>query len=505
MSALPRTSVGQVRQWVSWLACSEGSITHRAVRSGLWLVLAEAAARAGAVVRLIVVARLLSPADFGVLGIALAVLGWLELFTQTGIQQALVQKRTVIPDDLNTAFTIQVFRGVTLGATVAAAAPAVSWFFRADVTQIVQAVAVVVVLRGLTNPGVVYFRRELDFRRDSLWRAMGLAANTVTAIFFAFVLRNAWALVLSLVLGQAVETATSYWMSDFRPALRFSRKQASELIRFGKWVFWSNIVSAANLYLDSVAIGRLLGAHMLGLYQIGAQLGASPIQTLATHFGGITFPAFSKLSEVHVRRSAYLRTFRLLAAIVIPIACMSTLFARDLIVATIGVKWLGSVALVKILAWAGTGTAIAGFGANLLMGAGKPRVMFCVSCLRLAILALLLFPFLAWQGAEGVALAAAASAVSGAVVYLWLANRLFDSSIRQLAGCLKEGVAATVPYLLASLALANTTSAATFVGLLCAGLIHGLIVMSMIRRELRVPSADSITRAGIDRGQQTRA
>ena len=145
----------------------EPSLTSRVVKGGAWVFAGKMAGRGLQLVKMVVLARLLVPEDFGLFGIVMLALAAMETFTQTGFHTALIQKKDDIEQYLDTAWTVQVVRGLVLAAALFLSAPLFAWFFdEPRVVPLLQALSAIEVLRGLSNIGTVYFEKELEFRKQ---------------------------------------------------------------------------------------------------------------------------------------------------------------------------------------------------------------------------------------------------------------------------------------------------------------------------------------------------
>ncbi len=170
---------------------------------------------------------------------------WFEQFSQTGFRQALVRMSGDIQPYLNTLWTVQVVRGFVLSAALFSAAPLASLFFdHAGAQTVIRALAPLIALRSLINPAMVHLTRELNFQRLAVWHSSQVLSGLLAAIPLAIWYRNVWALIWSLLVGQVVHTLASYGMHPYRPRFAFNREQAREMVHFGKWIFWKNILNA---------------------------------------------------------------------------------------------------------------------------------------------------------------------------------------------------------------------------------------------------------------------
>jgi lipopolysaccharide exporter len=436
---------GRVYQW---LFARGGHLKDQVVRGSIWLVLGDVAARAASVLKLAVLGRLLSPHDFGLMGIAMVLLRGVEYFTETGFKAGLIQKAGDIRPYLNSAWTVRILRALVVTLVMVLGAPLGAWFFEnTEATQVIRCVGLVTMIYGFSNPAVVYLRRELDFQREVRWKLTGVIAGLVVGVLVALAYRNVWALVASVVAAAAAETVASYWVKPYRPRLEFDWDRARELYEFGKWVFWFNIIGFLSLYTDSAAAGKILGATALGFYQMANQLTKYPTTQVATHIGGVMFPTFSKLRSLSDVRRVFLRTLTALTWVIIPVGCFLSIFARPLVMLILGPKWISITSAFQILAWAGAASAFVAVVDPLFMGIGQPKLATQASFFRVVILGIFIYPLTKGFGISGVALALTLSAIGAAAYQFLLVARVIHVDGREVARAFKGGVVGSLPFL----------------------------------------------------------
>jgi O-antigen/teichoic acid export membrane protein len=417
----------------------------------VWLALAELVARGAGLGKIAFLARLLAPGDFGVMAIAMIVVAWTEHFTQTGLKDALIQKPGAVRGYLDTFWTVQVLRSVGLALLMVILAPAAGSFFDApSATPVVRAVALVVFLRGFVNPAVVYFRKDLDFRGEFVWRSSGVLAGFVVALPAGLAFRDVRALVISVLAAQLVETVASYGLLDYRPRPRFERAQAAELFRFGRWIFSSKALGFLNLYLDSIVLGRVAGTVALGIYQLALQIGGFSTGGIGVLAHGALFPAFSRLEGTASRQRAWLRALGVISALVVPAAVFLAVFGSLVVRLVLGSQWGAVVAPLRILALAGAVLALFQLAAALLEGAGQPKLPAQAAGGGLLLLAVLLVPLIGAWGVAGAALAVLASRVLSLAYLLWQAPSGLRGSILSLGAAVRGSLVVTLPLLFAA-------------------------------------------------------
>jgi len=403
------------------------ALGSQVVRSGFWLLAGSACNRGLAFVRTAILGRVLSPVDFGVAAIGQLSVQWIEYFSQSGFNTSLILTPSDLDLYLNTAWTVHLLRGIGLSALLFACAPlAASLFNNPGATPVVRAVAIIILIRGFDSPAVACLRREMNFRRETIWHMSGVVAGLVTAIPLALIYRNFWALVISMVAAQAAETATSYWATPFHPRLEFDRARAREMTRTGKWIFWNNIFLFPGRFLDSLLIGRFLGTAALGYYQMAGYLALIIPDQLATHTGSLLLPAFAKLQTSSDLRRGYLRSFGALCAALVPIGVVLTAFAGLIVRIALGPKWALASALIGPLVWSGIFGAVCTMTTQMLLRVGRAHFTAWSSLLKALVLALIGYPAMRLSGSVGVAFAVTFASLAAMFWQLMVVGRALD-------------------------------------------------------------------------------
>lgn len=431
-----------------WLSNLDGPLGQRVARGGIWLLLADLFTRFSGAIRMIALSRLLTPADFGLLGVALMIQAWIEAFSGTGIQASLIHHKGDIEPLLDSAWTIGIIRAIGIFIFMAAMAPLAAGFFEdANITAVVIAAGIVPVIWSLANPMVVSFRRDLDFKREVTYRTVGTVVGLVVAIALGFMLRNVWALVISLIASRAAEAIGSYWVRPYRPRLNLRVEQIRQLFRFGKWVFWVNLLAMVQRQVDSVVVGKLLGTSELGFYQVGRQLVRGPLEGLSLQARSILFPAFSRLAESQVA-AGVLRVTRALAAVLIPLTAGFYLYAGSIVPKLLGERWAISSPVAGILAWVGLIEFLSAPATSACMAIGRPGLLVPAGILRLLTTVGGFFVLLPEHGILGASLAYLVGSVVWYAVVLIALMRTSLLRLRQLVPLPLKGILVASPLVL---------------------------------------------------------
>jgi O-antigen/teichoic acid export membrane protein len=435
------------RYLFQWLSLSDGQLKERVFRGGAWLAIGNIFNRLAGLIKLGILARLLTPADFGLIGIAMVLIHWFEQFSQTGFNQALIRTSGDIRPYLNTLWTWQVLRGIALSLVLILAAPVAARFFgHPEALHVMQALAPLVFLRGLTNPAVVYLMRELDFRRVVFWNMWQVFSGLVVAIPMAVISRNVWALVLSLLVGQAVSTIVSYRIHAFRPRFALDWARVREMGQFGKWIFWKNLCGSVVGSIDSSIVAKLLGASALGMYQVALRIATFPTQQTLQVLSRVTYPAFAQLRQVEQLRRAYLQVLQFTLLLTLPMVALLFVFPELAVRLFLGSQWLEIVPLVPLLALAGGLQTLKQVAYPMFEGMGRPDVPVWMLGFRF-VLSALFYPFTRFWGLPGIVLAVLTLELILTGVQFFFLQRLIGLSVGQGIATFWQGLATSLPVL----------------------------------------------------------
>jgi O-antigen/teichoic acid export membrane protein len=404
------------------------------LRGGVWIFAARLASRLLGLASLMILARLLVPEDFGLMGIGLIVIETLELFSETGFEQAMVQRRDRIEKYVDTTWTVNILRGFALGGLVLLMAPVIGLFFDDQrVTGLLQVLALSPVVKGFANAHVVSFARELEFDKSFLLNGGGALVQAAVAVILAAIDPSVWALVFGLLAGNLARVVLSFLLTASRPRLSYSGERFRALFSFGRWILGSKIVVFLSTQGDDIIVGKLLGTDALGYYRVSYRVSNLPATELATAVSTVIFPAFAKVQEDLGRlRKAFCETFELITAVSFLLGGLILVLADLLVPLLFGEKWTPIVPLVQILSVYGIMRSMGSPFGPVFQAIGRPDLMTKIQLFNLAVLAAVIFPMTFRWGVVGTAAAVVAASVAVAPFNFWLILRVTGTPTSRL-------------------------------------------------------------------------
>ena len=327
----------------------------------------------------VIVARLLSPADFGLVGLAAAALALVELLGAVGLRQALLRLPEPEPSHLDTAWTIQLilFSAMALGAV--AMAPLVGGFYgEPALTWIVAALGLRYLLLGLVNIGIVDFDRKLQFGRDLRLRLAARLPALVVTVVAALLIGNYWALVLGLICQTAFFAAGSWIAHPYRPRLSLARR--SELLGVSLWMFAASVASTVQQQMERLVLGRFGTAHLVGLYSASKDLSEIFTQEIAIALNRVTFVTVAQtgrpLRDDPWRIPQLLGAYAMIAA---PMGFGLAATAEDSVRALLGSQWVAAAPYLQVVAVASALYAVYKAISSALQASGFARGVAFIS------------------------------------------------------------------------------------------------------------------------------
>jgi PST family polysaccharide transporter len=326
-------------------------LKERTVRGGLARLCAQAANFVLRVGSLMVLARLLDPKDFGLVGMVTAVTGILHLFKDFGLSTVTVQRSTLTDQQTSLLFWLNLLVGGTLGVLTLAIAPILVSFYQEPrllwVTVILSA-SFLFHAAGVQH--LALLQREMRFAALTVIEIVSLLISSVVGIGMAYVGFGYWALV-AWSLAMPVANSVGAWLvTDWVPEAPSRAVGMRSMMRFGGTVTLNCLIVYIAYNFDKVLLGRFWGAEALGIYERAYQLIRIPTQYLVTAVDGVAFPALSRIQDKpHLLRSYFLKSYAIVLALTVPITIACAVFADDLIFFLLGPKWQHTAVIFRLL------------------------------------------------------------------------------------------------------------------------------------------------------------
>jgi lipopolysaccharide exporter len=428
---------------------------QRMAKGAAWLVLLRVFDRGLGFVSTLILARLLVPADFGLIAMAMAILAALDLLSSFSFDLALIQNQHAERRHYDTAWTFAVLFGVFNGLVMCAlAAPAAAFYGEQRVEGVMYALALCCFVQGFDNIGIVAFQKDLQLHKEFVFGLGKKLAGFVVTLALAYFFQSYWALIGGTFAMRAASLVLSYRLHDYRP--RFSLAAAGELLHFSKWLLLNNLLIFLNNRGTDFVVGRVSGARELGLYSVAYELANLPTTELVWPIQRAVFPGYARLAaDIDQLRRAFCQVIGLVAMLTVPLGVAVGLLAEPLVHVLLGAKWLDAIPLIQALAAFGIIRSLHGPTGSIFLAIGRPRLIALTQCLQIAVAFSLMIVLIPRFGTIGAAWALIAGALCGMAGNYCMVTRLLALSFADLARSLWRPLAAAVVLIAVILAAAD--------------------------------------------------
>lgn len=409
-----------------------------------WMIFLRLAIRGLGFISVVILARLLTPADFGLIALATVIIAALELMSAFSFDVALIQKQGQSTDDYDTAWTITIiFSAITGLILVALAYPAARFYADPRLQPIMYVLAAGTVVEGFQNIGVVAFRKEMDFSREFVFQISKKIISFSVTVPLAFWLRNYWALVAGIIAGKTAGTIVSYMAHPYRA--RWSTAAWAELFHFSRWLFLNNMLGFLRARASDLIVGKLAGPASLGIFTVSVELSQMPSSELVAPINRAVFPAYAQISgELSRLQQSYIDVVGMIAMLAIPPAIGLAALADVAVPVILGPKWMAAAPLISILGIAGAITTLETNIGAAYLALGRPEILTKLYGFYVALLVALLIPFTYHGGAMGAAWACLAAGVLNIPVYFGAMLRTLRLPVRRFLGAIWRPIVASL-------------------------------------------------------------
>ena len=403
------------------------TLTRTALVGGSWATLTNVATRVLGAAKAIILARLLVPADFGLVGLALATVGTVNMLSNPGINTALIQRKDVDREDFNAGWWLHAMRGCLLFVLLLATADWLADFYgEPQLETLLWVISLTFLMDGFQSIGLVRLNRELNFRRLMWVQLSTNLVSFVTAVALAWSLRSLWALVGSHIAQLVTMLIMSYILEPFRPSLKIDWGRAKTLLKFGGFVFLALICYIILNRGNAFILGRMIGVERYGYYALALSLAgmlSGPIDQLISLVG---LPALSRIQADRERLlGAFSRTFRTTMLLAAPGFIGLAIFGRDVVWLMLGSKWMPMVGPLIWLCFLGWFRTLIQTFDSLNLAIGKPEIEVKLRGVELVLFAAGIVPAVRWYGASGAAAYLFLIYVISFLLHVWVTRWYF--------------------------------------------------------------------------------
>ncbi len=336
----------------------------------------------------IIIARTLSPDDYGLMGMILIFIAMGQVLTQSGFPAALVQKKDVTANDYNTTFWFTVLAGITVWVILFFSAGAIARFFdRPLLTAVTRVASLGIVINALGSVHVAILTRDLNFRRQTWLNFIGTVVSGITGLTMALKGYAVWALVFQTLAGNLIYIAGLWITSRWRPLFVFDLNSFRSIFRFSYKILLQGIMDVIFTKVYFPLIGKMYAALQLGYYTNASRFHELFIKQSSVSVTRVIFPAFSSVQDDRERfNKNYLSSFNMLAMIMFAGTVLLIICSRPFISLALTEKWVPAVPYLQLFFTEGFFFPLLIFNQNILLSAGRSGLSLKIDIIRKAVI-----------------------------------------------------------------------------------------------------------------------
>ncbi len=422
-----------------------GNISKQVAGGVAWMLVLRMSLRVLGLISTVVLARLLTPTDFGIVAIAMSFFALLHLIKDFGFDTAIIQMRNPTKAHYDTAWTFNFIFGVALAVVLAGSSGQMAKFYDTPELQpLIWAIASLFIIGGLESVGTLDFRKNLTFDQEFKLRILPKLIGVPCTLVLAWWLRNYWALTLGTIIIQFSALCAGYLMHSYRP--RFALSAAKELFNFSKWLMANNLIYFINNRSPEMLVGKILNPQAAGFFSISNEVAMMTTTEFSAAVSKASYPGYAKVAhDMKELRNLYLNVISSTALLLFPMALGIAAVANLVVIVFLGDQWLEVIPIIQLIAIAGLLMALNSNAGYVFMALGNPRLSTLLGTFRVLIFIPAMIFLLQSKGLAGAAGAILVTTVvmfviSNLVVVAKLPVSLFDLVLAFYRPCVAAGL-----------------------------------------------------------------
>lgn len=395
-------------------------LKNKSIKGGAVTLASQGASICIRLLSTVVLARLLTPEDYGIIAMVMAITTFAGIFRDLGLSSATVQKKNLTHAQSSNLFWINVLTGGLLTLLVALSSPLVAWFYgKPELFWVTIALSSNFLISSLSAQHDARLVRAMQFGRKSVATIAGALATLLLAVILAMCGFSYWALVWGTLFGSAITTSLLIVLSPFKPRGLSRKSGVREMLKFGAHITAFDLINYFSRNLDTILLGRVWGAASLGLYNRAYGLMIMPITTIRGPINAVAFPALSRLQkDSEAFRQYFLKITQIIAWLSMPLAGFLFVAASPVIELVLGEQWLECAPIFSWLALLAFIQPTTGFIGSLMLSLGQGRRYLQCGMIS-ATLAISAYCIGVLWGPMGMAIACVVSCYAGTYPLLW--------------------------------------------------------------------------------------
>ena len=380
------------------------SLKQKTIKGLFWSGTSQAGKQISQFIITAILARLLSPDDFGLLAMATVFVNFVSIFSEMGVSSALIQKQDTHDRHYYSAFWLNVVVGLGLTILFISISPLIAAFYKKpQLTYILSALSVNFFLSSFVIIQQTLLTKEMDFKKLAIRNTGAVIFAGIVGIFLAYKGFGVWSLVFQSIVFSISDVILLWSVSPWRPKFQFATSDIKDIFHFSANLTGFNIVNYFARNIDQLLIGKFLGTRPLGYYSLAYKIMLYPLQNISWVISKVMFPAFSKIQDNPEKiRNAYLIMVKFVSLIAFPLMALIFVIAPEFVRIFFGAKWENVIILIRIFCICGLVQSIGTLNGTIYLSKGHSDIQFKLQVLATIVVTIAVISGMRW-GVVGVA------------------------------------------------------------------------------------------------------
>lgn len=405
-----------------------------------WTIGIRWSSKALGIISLAICARILTPADYGLVSMATVVVGFASLLVELGVETSLIRTQNCSAELYDTAWSMRIIQRGLIAIMVLGAAPIAASIYGDDrVTLIMVAVGLAELFCAFENIYTVNLRKHLNFRADFIYMAAPRFASFITAVSSVILLENYWGLVIGICTIEVIRTVVSYLLVKERP--KWSLTKWRDILGFSTWYMLRGLGDFISSESDRFILGVFGGPKVTGIFNVAKEIATLPVTEIVLPIGRALTPTLAKISEENNRLSSAIgMSIAGTMIIAAPASLGFVLISHEFVTLLFGEKWLDAIPILSILCIGGPAYAIKETASNALITSNKVKLATYLSWINATLIVSLFYPIYLYFSATGVAWLYVITGLMTAITSLAVLTKLSLISLKQTLSGLTRSI-----------------------------------------------------------------
>jgi len=379
-------------------------------------------------------ARLLAPQVFGLLALATIYVDFVNMLTERGLSDAIVQRETVDPEHLDTVFWMGIsFSMLLVIVSFMIAQPAANFFHEPQLTAIIRWLSLCLILTAINSTLQAILQRQLDLKKLAQRSLLAAVGGGIVGITMAVNGYGVWSLVGQILVNRVIGVAFLWSTIQWKPSFNFSFTHLSDLFPFGRNMILTQLLNFFSRRIDDLLIGYFLGSTLLGYYAIAYKTLGILTQMLILSINVVAMPTFARLQKQEHLLLESFKNFTFYSSIItFPVFLLVSLLSKELVAMVYGPQWQNSAPVLQILMFAGLLQSILYYHGSLMIALDRLPWRVWILAINLATNIIGFLLLLRW-GIVAIATIYVVNICLTVPLELWLTHKLIDLKMRSYA------------------------------------------------------------------------